>query len=78
MDACQTCRGLESLIRRHGIEQVILRGRNDNGIVTWIVDVITVDADGHKSSAILDEAMNYAISEAVSERLGDCRVVMVE
>ena len=65
MPACSTCRGLESLIRRHDVEQVLLRGRNEHGTVSWIVDVITPDADGHKAAATLDEAMNAAIGEAI-------------
>ena len=68
MSACTTCRGLESLIRRHDVEQVLIRGRNENGKVSWIVDVITPDADGHKAAATLGEAMNFAIGEAIESK----------
>jgi len=68
MSACSTCQGLESLIRRHDVEQVLIRGRNEHGTITWIADVITPDADGHRSAATLDEAMNAAIGEAIETK----------
>ena len=70
MDACRTCRGLEELIRNHEVEQVILRGRNEAGRITWIVDVVSVGAEGHRAAATLEEAMNVAIREAIETTNG--------
>ena len=66
MDACRTCRGLEELIRNHEVEQVILRGRNEAGRITWIVDVVSVGAEGHRAATTPEEAMNAAIREAIT------------
>ena len=67
MSTCRMCLGLESLIRRHDVEQVLIRGRNEHGKIGWIVDVITVDADGHRAAGTLDDAMNHAIREVVPD-----------
>ena len=66
MDACLLCRGLEELLRRHEVQRIVVQGRNEGGRVEWVVDVITVGAEGHKAAATLDEAMNVAIGEAVA------------
>lgn len=70
MAACPLCRGLEELLRNREVEQVILRGRNEAGRITWIVDVLTVGAEGHRSAQTLEEAMDAAIREAITETNG--------